>query len=161
MKEIEEEAAATAREAEIETGRATDQVEQAWSLLRPLFPSMHDFLRELLTTRHPVQSSQVSIYLPFMDTPSWISYATDILLLQMIGISAQQGSLCRQNVTLFPSISSLHQGHLSLRSYIGSPCEMFSLMLRLSRPLSSRYSNRLAELYPHHKISLLANTLIL
>ena len=54
MKEKEEEAAAAAREAEIEAGRATDRVEQAWSLLRPLFPSMHDFLRELLTTRHPV-----------------------------------------------------------------------------------------------------------
>ena len=65
MKEKEEEAAAAAREAEIEAGRATDRVEQAWSLLRPLFPSMHDFLRELLTTRHPVRSSQVSNLLTF------------------------------------------------------------------------------------------------
>ena len=31
----------------------------------------------------------------------------------------------------FPSISSLPQGHLSLRSCIGSPCKRFSLMLRL------------------------------
>jgi hypothetical protein len=65
-KEMEEKAAAAAaREAEVQAGRATDRVEQAWSLLRPLFPSMHDFLRELLTTRHPVRSSQVSNLLTF------------------------------------------------------------------------------------------------
>lgn len=65
MKEKEQQAAAAARGAEIEAGQATDRVEQAWSLLRPLFPSMHDFLRKLLTTRHPVRSSQVSNLLTF------------------------------------------------------------------------------------------------
>ena len=65
MKEKEERAAAAAREAEIEAGQATDRVEQAWSLLHPLFPSMHDFLRELLTMHHPVRSSQVLNLLTF------------------------------------------------------------------------------------------------
>jgi len=72
MKEKQERAAAAGREAEIEAGWATDQVEQAWSLLRPLFPSMHDFLCELLLHIILFDHLKCQIYLPFRGMTSWI-----------------------------------------------------------------------------------------